>query len=338
MTQANGDLAAAGRILIQRAVYGETKKSTPTAPRNNNNNNNHHHAAADSSIRTDSSRAAPRAPMARLKFSTTPAVVQSQQSEYVAQQSLRSASAPCSKLEWLWVHVINAVAEDEDANSSMPSSSSTTITCVQPLNNNRVLLVDSTKLPSLFVQPELIPKVYRDQTICSNVRGHLDKHWLMIYSFVGFSFADRLELRCMCRLFDEVEKIVTLNKHCYQMLPIPTYTYFPHRNYSTLNELMDKLNAEYAALPSGWVKCTAPGALVVGMEVRVEYVDTFKDATIQKVNEDETFDIVYDNDDYGTRKNVPLHEIQIQNVSVIVVGSKHCCFAHNSSHLLFSFI
>jgi len=290
---------------------GETKQSTSGTP-----------ASPQLSVAKVSSRF----PTTRLGFNTAPAVIPSQQSErstITNSIGLRSASV---QLEWRWLHTLNQ--------ESTTSSSSTTITCVQPSNNNRVLLVDSTKLPSIFVQPELIPKVYRDQSICSNVRGHLDTHWLMIYSFAGFSFTDRLELRCMCRLFDEVEKIVTLNKHCYQMLPIPTYTWFPHQNYPTLNELMDRLNAEYAALPSGWVKCTAPGALVVGMEVRVEYVDTFKDATIQKVNEDETFDIVYDNDDYGTRKNVPLNEIQIQNVSVIVIGSKHCCFAHNSSHLL----
>ena len=42
---------------------------------------------------------------------------------------------------------------------------------------------------------------------------------------------------------------------------------------------------------------------------------SFKDATIQKVNDDETFDVLFDNDD-ETKKNVPLNEMQIQNVSV----------------------
>ena len=93
---------------------------------------------------------------------------------------------------------------------------------------------------------------------------------------------------------------------------------------------MNKLNEEYAALPDVWEECTAPGALVVGMKVQVKYVDdeysdddadddqrdvAFEDATIQKVNEDETFDIVFAISYYGTRKNVPLNEIRIQNVS-----------------------
>jgi hypothetical protein len=163
----------------------------------------------------------------------------------------------------------------------------------------------------------------------------------------------------MCRLFDEVEEIVTLNKHCYQMLlPIPTHTYFPHRNYSSLNELMDKLNAEYAAVSDliVWEEPTAPETLSVGMKVRVKYVDDeysdddddddetdetneeFEDATIEKVNDDETFDIVYDYDFYGARKNVSVNEIQIQNVRYFITCFPFrvlhiVCFAHNSSFL-----
>jgi hypothetical protein len=118
------------------------------------------------------------------------------------------------------------------------------------------------------------------------------------------------------------------------LTPIPKWTEFPHPKYSTLNELMDKLNAMYAALPSDWEECTVPGSLVVEMKVRAKYTyaeysddddaddtdDEFYNATIQKVNDaDETFDIVFDDNDYGTRINVPLNEIQIQNVSVIKV-------------------
>jgi hypothetical protein len=80
-----------------------------------------------------------------------------------------------------------------------------------------------------------------------------------------------------------------------------------------------------------WEDCTAPGALVVGTEVRaVKYVgdeysdddddddeteEEFDDATIQKVNDGETFDVFFDGFHSKTRKNVPLNEIQIPNVS-----------------------
>ena len=45
---------------------------------------------------------------------------------------------------------------------------------------------------------------------------------------------------------------------------------------------------------------------------------SYKDATIQKVNDDETFDVLFDSDD-ETKKNVPLNEMQIQNVSVTIL-------------------
>ena len=89
---------------------------------------------------------------------------------------------------------------------------------------------------------------------------------------------------------------------------------------------------------------TAPtGTLVVGTEVRAKFVErwgtSIKDATIQKVNEDETFDVVFG--DRRTRKNVPLNEIQIQNVShsfclgVIFFHVLYVvCFAHTSSSFL----
>ena len=74
----------------------------------------------------------------------------------------------------------------------------------------------------------------------------------------------------------------------------------------------------YAALPNiVWEAPTSLETLVVGMnKVRVKYgPDKFEDATIQKVNVDETFDIVFDDGNFGSRKNVPLNEIRIQNVS-----------------------
>ena len=83
---------------------------------------------------------------------------------------------------------------------------------------------------------------------------------------------------------------------------------------------MKKLNKMYATLPG--IVWEVPSALhvetlVVGMnKVRVKYgADECEDATIQTVNADETFDIVFDDGNFGSRKNVPLNEIRIQNVS-----------------------
>ena len=87
----------------------------------------------------------------------------------------------------------------------------------------------------------------------------------------------------------------------------------------------------HAALPDiVWEECTAPRTLLlsVGREVYAKYVDDeysaddddtddeFYNAIIQKMNNDQTFDVVFD--DGETRKNEPLNEIQIQNVSLVV--------------------
>jgi len=209
------------------------------------------------------------------------------------------------------------------------------------------IIVDLKALPSRFVQSELVPKEYRNQTISSNMRGHLEEHWVVIYAFLGLSFADRLQLRCMCRLFHEVEKILTLNRHDYKKMltPMPKYTWFPHPKYPTLNGLMDELNKMYVARPGiVWDECTAPEMLSVGTVVRARFVNSSerthygrnssgrtlnkyfpnKFAKINQINNDDnddnetTFDIVYDDGD--TRKNVPLNEMQRGTVSAWVIG------------------
>jgi len=140
---------------------------------------------------------------------------------------------------------------------------------------------------------------------------HLIAWWSRIFSFLFLCVPDdnieRIELRSLCRLFRDALK------------PLPLWTSFPHPNFPSLNRLMKKLNKMYAALPG--IVWEVPSALhvetlVVGMKVRVKYgPDKFEDATIQKVNVDETFDIVFDDGNFGSRKNVPLNEIRIQNVS-----------------------
>ena len=140
---------------------------------------------------------------------------------------------------------------------------------------------------------------------------HLIAWWSRIFSFLFLCVPDdnieRIELRFLCRLFRDALK------------PLPLWICFPHPNYPTLNDLMNKLNEMYAALPGiVWEVPTSLllETLVVGMKVRVKYGDvSFKDATIQKVNENETFDIVFDDVSKKKKKDVPLNEIQIQNVS-----------------------
>ena len=138
---------------------------------------------------------------------------------------------------------------------------------------------------------------------------HLIAWWSRIFSFLFLCVPDdnieRIELRSLCRLFRDALK------------PLPLWTSFPHPKYPTLNRLMNKLNEMYAALPGiVWDVPTSLETLIVRMKVCVKYgADEFEDATIQKVIENETYDVVFDDGHFGTRKNVPLNEIRIQNVS-----------------------
>ena len=212
--------------------------------------------------------------------------------------------------------------------------------------------------PSFFVQSERLPNEYKDKIGISKGSSQRMQtaHWVRIYAYLGLSYADRLDLRCMCRLFHKVEKLLTLNRHDYKnmLTPMPLFAIFPHPNYPTLNGLMNKLNEEYAALPNiVWEECTAPGALVVGMKVRVKYVDDEysdddddddetdeefdddDDATIHKVNDGETFDVVFDDVYSEPRKNVPLKEIKFQNVSANVLLKVILCCTLFCSHIFF---
>ena len=145
---------------------------------------------------------------------------------------------------------------------------------------------------------------------------------------------DRIELRSLCRLFRDALK------------PLPRWTRwtsFPHPSFSTLNGLMNTLNEMYAALPGiVWEVPTALEALVVGMKVRAKFVGwrggtSFKDATIQKVNEDDTFDIIFGNVcSIQSRKNVPLNEIQIPIVSHSFSLSFFPCFVRCFAHIISS--
>ena len=181
-------------------------------------------------------------------------------------------------------------------------------------------------------------EIYRpviEHWVKESKRGDIIEHWVVIYAFLGLSFVDRLKMRSFCKLFHDVEKLLTMDRHGYKLLkPMPLRVEYPHPNFPSLNDLMKKLNEEYAALPSVWEVPTAPEMLSVGMKCQARFVkniphtclhrELFKDVIIKKVNKDETFDIVVDDSSCRTSVmyiacHVPLNQIRIQNVSLIVL-------------------
>ena len=168
----------------------------------------------------------------------------------------------------------------------------------------------STITPLTYLSTRLIVPYFITTNGTIKRPEHLIAWWSRIFSFYVPDDKDLIELRSLCRLFRDSLK------------PLPLWTIFPHPNFPTLNGLMNKLNELYAALPgivwevSTSLETQVETLVAVGMKVRVKYgVDECEDATIQTVNEDETFDIVFDDGHFGSRKNVPLNETRIQNVS-----------------------
>ena len=97
----------------------------------------------------------------------------------------------------------------------------------------------------ILLQPELIPNAYK------KVRGITKREftggtknlWLQVYSYLQPSYFTRIRLKCLCRLFNDVEKMITFHPNCSPLKPIPLYTSFPHPNYASLRVLVNHLNA-----------------------------------------------------------------------------------------------
>ena len=148
--------------------------------------------------------------------------------------SLRSSNV---QLKWKWIPV------------QIETSKEIWI-FLHPIDKNhqvRVCASPSTEMPSLLVQPELISLEYKKQHGISRRRGHLERHWIRIYSYLQPLFPQRIGMRCLCRLFDAVERLTTENysRHSTLMLmPIPSgvWTSFPHASHDTLEGLVEWVN------------------------------------------------------------------------------------------------
>jgi len=95
----------------------------------------------------------------------------------------------------------------------------------------------------LLLQPELISNEYKELHGITKrtFTGGTKNLWLQIYSYLQPSYGTRIELKCLCRLFNDVEKMITFNPNCSPLTPIPrgSYTVYPHPNpkYSSLRVL-----------------------------------------------------------------------------------------------------
>ena len=67
----------------------------------------------------------------------------------------------------------------------------------------------------ILLQPELIPKEYKKihGITRKTFPGGTKNLWLHIYSYLQPSYFTRLRLKCLCRLFNKVEKLISNYKY-----------------------------------------------------------------------------------------------------------------------------
>ena len=210
---------------------GETKTaSSPTPPK-----------PPPSSIAKVSST---RPKTSKLKFTSAPAIPVSQMnpihpSSTSSNQSLRSASV---HLEW--VRLADQSNEFSLTNNCFPWN------YPHPKDSQHIVTVTSITSSMILLQPELIPNEYKKIRGITrrSFTGGFKNLWLQIYSYLQPSYFTRIRLKCLCRLLNDVEKMITFNPKCSPLQPIPLYTSFPHPKYASLEELTTRLNELSASL------------------------------------------------------------------------------------------
>ena len=113
-----------------------------------------------------------------------------------------------------------------------------------PTDPQHIVAITSITSHMLLLQPELIPNEYKETHGITKGSRVVEAIWLQIYSFLQPSYADRINLRCFCRMLNDVERLITSKPKCSPLKPIPkgSYTTFPHPKYATLRKLTNRLN------------------------------------------------------------------------------------------------
>ena len=95
-----------------------------------------------------------------------------------------------------------------------------------PNDARHIVILTSITSSMILLQPELIPKEYKKiQGITRrSFTGGTKNLWLRVYSYLQPNYFTRIRLKCLCRLFNDVEKMITFNPNCSPLKPIPLYT------------------------------------------------------------------------------------------------------------------
>jgi hypothetical protein len=112
-----------------------------------------------------------------------------------------------------------------------------------PLDPKHIIYV--TSIPSLLIQAEFVPREYKNVHDLSHSVITIP-HWLKIYSYLQPTLFQRIGFRSSCRLFNNVEKMITNYPNSSPLIPLPKCICmsYPHRNHSTLQSAIRRLKQE----------------------------------------------------------------------------------------------
>jgi hypothetical protein len=219
------------------SFVGETKGETKTTPTGETKTAPSTSPPPNSIPPPSTAKVSKRFPTTKLKFMSAPAIPVSQMnpinpSTTASKQSLRSAN-----VQLKWVRLAEQSNEFSFTNNCFPWN------YPHPTNAQHIVTVTSITSSMILLQPELIPNEYK--TVHGITKGSrvVDAIWLNIYSYLQPSYFARIRMKCLCRLFNDVEKMITFNPNCSPLEPIPLYTSFPHPDYASLRGLTTCLNA-----------------------------------------------------------------------------------------------
>ena len=155
----------------------------------------------------------------KLKFTSAPAIPASQMnpinpSTTASKQSLRPSSA---QLEW--VRPADQSNEFSLTNNCFPWNYS------HPNDSQHIVTVTSITSSMILLQPELIPNAYKKVHGITKGSRVTEDNWLHIYSYLQPSYFARIRMKCLCRLFNDIEKMITFNPNCSPLEPIPKGSY-----------------------------------------------------------------------------------------------------------------
>ena len=192
------------------SIVGETKGETKTAPTGETKTAP---PPPNSSAPPSTAKVSKRFPTSKLKFTSAPAIPVSQMNPINPSTTASTQPLRSSSIQLEWVRLADQSDDFSFTNNCFPWN------YPHPNDSQHIITVTSITSSMILLQPELIPNEYKtvhgitEESRVDNNMLTFEDIWLNIYSFLQPSYFTRLGMKCLCRLFNDVEKIISNYKY-----------------------------------------------------------------------------------------------------------------------------